>query len=80
MHHNFVIIGHHTRKDDIEENIERVENLCELIYKYLPVGIKQVFESAINKCNHSTEKSRTPNLTVMCLKEMKDGIFKQKES
>jgi len=75
MHHNLIIISYHTEEEKIENEIKEIESYCELIYQYLPRPMKNAFEGNINKCNHLTVKSRVPNLEILCLKEMKNGLF-----
>lgn len=76
MHHNLIIIAYHSTKEKIENEIKEIESFCELIYQYLPSPMKNAFEGNINKCNHLTNRNRTPNLEILCLKEMKDGLFR----
>lgn len=75
MHHNLIIISSHVMKNDIENEIKEVEQICKLIYKYLPEPMRNAFEGNINTCNHLTNKSRIPNLNILCVREMKNGVF-----
>ena len=75
MHHNLVIISSHITKNDIENEIKEVEQICGLIYKHLPRPMRNAFEVNINTCNHLTNNSRIPNLDILCVREMKNGIF-----
>lgn len=75
MHHNLIVIGYHSVRKDIEDEIRYVEELSELIYKYLPRPMRNAFQGNLNKCNHLTSMSRVPNLEVLCLREMKNGLF-----
>ena len=75
MHHNLIIISFHVKKNVIENEIKEVEQICELIYKHLPGSMRNAFEGNINTCNHLTNKSRIPNLNILCVREMKNGIF-----
>ena len=76
MHHNFLIISYHESKENVEEEIRQVEEISELVYKYLPDEMKGSFEYNINKCNHITENNKIPNLEYMCLGEITNGVFK----
>lgn len=75
MHYNLIITSFYVTKRKIEKNIKEVEKNCELIYKYLPKPMQNCFQKSINKCNHLTNKNREPNLKILCLGEMKNGIF-----
>ena len=76
MHHNLIVISYHEDKEVIENEISYVEEMCELIYKYLPVPMRNAFQGNVNKCNHLTRQNRVPNLEILCLREMKNGVFK----
>jgi len=75
MHHNLILIGYHVARKDIENEIRYVEELCEMIYKYLPMPMRNAFQGNLNKCNHLTSKNIIPNLEILCVREMKNGIF-----
>lgn len=75
MHHNLIVIGYHRTKEKIENEIKEIESICRLIYQYLPRPMRNAFEGNINKCNHLTTNNRVPNLEILCLKEMKHGLF-----
>lgn len=76
MHHNLLLISYHTNKDNIEKEIQEVESICELVYQYLPVPMRNAFEGNVNKCNHITPNNKIPNLEILCVREMSNGIFK----
>jgi hypothetical protein len=75
MHHNLILISHFTDKKKIEAEIHEVESICELIYKYLPEQMRDAFQGNINKCNHITSNNTVPNLEILCVREMSNGIF-----
>lgn len=76
MHHNLLLISHHTNKINIEKEIQEVESICELVYQYLPVPMRNAFEGNVNKCNHIIPSNKIPNLEILCVREMLNGIFK----
>ncbi len=75
MHHNLLVISYYSDKDLIEQEIEYVEEMCQLLYRYLPEEMRDAFEGNLNKCNHLTKTNRVPNLEILCLREMKNGLF-----
>lgn len=75
MHHNLIILGYYLNKEKIENQIKEIEHNCELIFKHLPDTMKGPFQSNLNACNHLSKTSRIPNLYILCLGEMKNGIF-----
>jgi hypothetical protein len=76
MHHKLIVISYHEARRDIENEIEYVEEMCEIIYRYLPNTMREAFQGNINACNHLTSRNRVPNLEMLCLREMKDGLFR----
>jgi hypothetical protein len=76
MHHNLLILSSHTSKDNIETEIREIEFICELIYNYLPEPMRGAFQGNINKCNHITANNKVPNLEILCVREMSNGIFR----
>lgn len=75
MHHNLLMTSYHSDFENVNKEISKIENWIELLYKYLPEGMNTEFEKAINRCNNLGTKMNVPNLEIVCLKEMTNGVF-----
>lgn len=80
MHHNLLMTSYHRDIEKVEEEINRIEDSIELLYKYLPEGMNKSFEKDINRCNNIGTKINVPNLKIICLREMRNGVFIQKKA
>jgi len=75
MHHNLLMTGYHRNIRDVSKEISRIEVWIQLLYDYLPFGMNKEFEKAINRCNNIGTKTNIPNLDIICLREMRNGVF-----
>lgn len=75
MHHNLITISFHIHKDDVENELKKLELLIESLYRILPHQMKGAFQYSINKCNNVSNMDRKPNLNKLCLGVMINGIF-----
>lgn len=75
MHHNLLMTSYHRDINNVNKEISKIENWVELLYKYLPKGMNREFEKAINRCNNIGTKMNVPNLEIVCLREMRNGVF-----
>lgn len=75
MHHNLLMTSYHRDIVSVNKEITEIEYWIELLYKYLPEGMNDEFEKAINRCNNIGTKMNVPNLEKICLREMRNGVF-----
>lgn len=75
MHHNILMTSYHVNSYDVNKEIIKIQKWIEILYKYLPEGMNHEFEKAINRCNNIGTKINVPNLEIICLREMRNGVF-----
>jgi len=75
MHHNILVTSFNTTLELAERNVFSLEEEIEAAFRLLPQEMIGPFSYDINKCNHITNNSDSRNIEVLCLREIKNGVF-----
>lgn len=73
MHHNVLLLGKATNKEEAEENLNTLRKQIALLSKYLPHDYQSGFQRDINNLNLNS-KTGKPYLDKLCLGEIQWNI------
>lgn len=69
MHHNVLVLGKATNKEEVEENLDVLRKQIALLSKHLPHDYQSGFQSDINNSNLDSNTGQ-PHLDKLCLGEI----------